>query len=370
MQYPDRGTRARRTMQIVQLASALALASCTHRSDSTATVSDSLATASTPAIGRDGRVILVTIDGVRWQDIFEGSTTAFSGAPSIPPERLMPRTLALAAAHGVALGATRDGCSKVHTAGGSNVSLPGYLEIFTGHASRCLDNSCSQVRESLLDEAVRAGAKGVASVGSWEVLENAVSGGATGVFVSVGRSWPDDVPVDGHLGELVAAGNAADAYPGHNGYRPDAATAAIALEYFRLAKPAVFHVGLGDTDEYGHRGDYASYLDALRRADSVIGSLADMLATMGDDGEKTTVIITPDHGRNSDFDNHGTLRPESSRTFVIAFGPRIVPRGVGCPARDITLADIAPTIRVLTGLPRDTSSGAGVPIELITEEAN
>ena len=368
MQYPDRGTRARRTMQVVQLATALALASCTQRADSTPTVTtDDLGTTSTLAFPRDGRVVLVTIDGARWQDVFEGSNPEFSGAPSIPPEQLMPRTLALVASRGVALGATREGCAKVHTAGASNVSLPGYLEIFTGHASHCLDNSCSQVEVSVLDEAVRAGVSGVASIGGWEELSKAVSGGNAGVFVSVGRSWPDDVPAVDHLGDLVAAGNAADAYPGHAEYRPDAATAAIALEYLRVAKPALFHIGLGDTDEYGHRGDYPSYLDALRRADALVGAVADVLATMGDDGEKTTVIVTPDHGRNADFRDHGAFHPESARTFLIAFGSRLVPRGIGCPTRDITLADVAPTVRVLMGLPRDATSGGGIPVELITE---
>jgi hypothetical protein len=367
MHYPDRGTRARRTMQVVQLATALAFASCTHRTDSTAVVTDDLATTSTPVIPRDGRVVLITIDGARWQDVFEGSSAARSGAPSIPPEQLMPRTLALAASRGVALGATREGCAKVHTAGGSNVSLPGYLEIFTGHASHCLDNGCSKVEASLLDEAARGGANGVASIGSWEVLSQAVTGGNAGVFLSVGRYWPGDVPLTGHLGELAVAGNAEDPYPGHNGYRPDAATAAIALEYLRVAKPALFHIGLGDTDEYGHRGNYPGYLDALRRADALIGAVSDMLDTMGEDGAKTTVIVTPDHGRNADFNDHGAFHFESARTFLIAFGPRLVPRGIGCPARDITLADIAPTVRVLMGLPRDATSGGGAPIDLLTE---
>jgi hypothetical protein len=367
MQYPERGTRARRTLHLVQLVTAFALASCTHRTDSTAVVNDDLATTSIPAIPRDGRVFLVTIDGARWQDVFEGSNPAFSGAPAIPPEQLMPRTLALAATRGVALGATRPGCSVVRTAGGTNVSLPGYHEIFTGHASRCLDNKCERVESSVLDEAVRAGTKSVASVGSWAVLDRAVSGGGTGVFVSDGRYWPPEVPATGRLGELVAAGQAADPYPGTRDYRPDVATAAIALEYFHLVKPALFHVGLGDTDEYGHRGDYPSYLDALRRADAVIGALADELDAMGEEGEKTTVIITPDHGRNADFRDHGAFHPESARTFLIAFGSRVVPRGLGCPSRDITLADIAPTVRVLMGLPRDVAAGAGTPIELVTD---
>jgi hypothetical protein len=367
MHYPDRGTTARRTIQFVQFASVLALASCTHRTDSTPTVSDNVATASTPTIPRDGRVVLVTVDGARWQDVFEGSNPAFSGAPRIPPEELMPRTLALAATRGVALGATQAGCAHVHTAGASNVSLPGYLEIFTGHASHCLDNNCAQVQESVLDEAMRMGVQGVASIGAWPVLSRAVSGGSTGVFVSVGRSWPEGAPAGAHLGELAMAGNGADAYPGLGGYRPDAATAAIALEYLRVARPALLHVGLGDTDEYGHRSDYASYLDALRRADALIGSIADVLATMGEDGDRTTVVVTPDHGRNADFRDHGAFHPESARTFLIAFGARLVPRGIGCPTHDITLADIAPTIRVLMGLPRDTSEGGGAPIDFITE---
>jgi phosphopentomutase len=195
-----------------------------------------------------------------------------------------------------------------------------------------------------------------------------VSGGGTGVFVSDGRHWPPEVPASDHLADVVAAGQAADPYPGYDDYRPDAATAAIALEYLRVAKPALFHIGLGDTDEYGHRGLYASYLDAMRRADSLVGAVADVLATMGDDGARTTVIVTPDHGRNADFRDHGAFHPESARTFLVAFGPRVVRRGIGCPTRDITLADIAPTVRVLMGLPRDTAAGAGTPIELITQE--
>ena len=366
MGSPERGTRPRRTMHGMLLVTALAIASCTDRTDSAAVVTDELAATSTPVIARDGRVVIVTIDGARWQDVFEGSSAAWSGAPSIRPEQLMPRTLALVASRGVALGATREGCANVRTASGSNVSLPGYLEIFTGHASRCLDNKCSKVEASLLDEAARAGAKGVASIGSWEVLSQAVTGGGPGVFLSVGRYWPE-VPANDRLGQLAVAGNGEDPYPGHYGYRPDAATAAIALEYLRAKKPALLHIGLGDTDEYGHRGDYPAYLDALRRADALIGAVSDVLDTMGDDGAKTTVLVTPDHGRNADFNDHGAFHAESARTFLLAFGPRVVPRGVGCPTHDITLADIAPTVRVLMGLPRDATSGGGAPIELITE---
>lgn len=367
MHDPGRGHGRRGAAHFAPFVAALALLACTERTSIPPVISDDLVTASRDTAPRDDRVIVVTLDGVRWQDVFEGSSPAFSGEPSVPPEALMPRTLQLVATHGMALGATRDGCRTVHTAGASDVSLPGYIEIFTGHPSGCLDNNCDGATETVFDEASRAGAAGVASIGSWEVLAKAVSGGGTGVFISAGRNWPDAVPATAGLGELVAVGKSADPYPGHGKYRPDAATAAIALEYYRVAKPALFHVGLGDTDEYGHRNEYASYLTALRRADDLVGDIADLLDTMGDEGRKTTVIVTPDHGRNSDFRDHGLFRPESARTFLFAFGGGVPVRGAACPTRDITLADIAPTVRVLMGLPRDTASGHGRAIELVTE---
>ena len=244
-------------MQIAPVVAALALVACTQRASTASIVVDDVSTTSATETPRDGRVVLITIDGARWQDVFEGSDPGFSGAPSVPPEQLMPRAHALVATRGVALGATRGGCATVHTAGASNVSLPGYLEIFTGHASHCLDNACAQVEETVLDEAARDDQVSVASIASWEVLSRAVSGGGTGVVAAVGRQWPDTVPVTGHLADLVDAGRKADPYPGIDEYRPDAATAAIALEYFRVNKPALFHIGLGDTDEFGHRSDYA-----------------------------------------------------------------------------------------------------------------
>jgi len=358
---------SRHAAQFAPFVAAVALAACAERAAAPPVLTEHPSAASGDVAPRDGRVVIVTVDGVRWQDVFEGSDPALGGEPRLSRETLMPRTHQLVATRGVALGATRDGCGTVHTAGLSNVSLPGYIEIFTGHASRCLDNKCDGVAGSVLDEAARARVDGVASIGSWDVLAKAVSGGASDALVSAGRSWPDSASATGRLAELVAVGASADPYPGHGGYRPDAATAAIALEYYRAARPALFHVGLGDTDEYGHRMDYGSYLTALRRADALIGDVADVLDTMGEQGAKTTVLVVPDHGRSSDFRDHGVFRPESGRAFVLAFGGGIAARGIACPTRDVTLADIAPTIRALMGLPRDTTYGHGRAIELITE---
>jgi hypothetical protein len=342
-----RADRQWRIAPFVAAACALSSVSCDTRDDSNAVVADESTLDEAP---RDGRVVLITIDGARWQDVFVGSNAAWSGAPALPPEVLMPRLHALVASRGLALGAPLDGCGTVHTAGATNMSMPGYLEIFTGHPSHCLDNACSPPTETVLDEAARYLHLPVASVGSWSVLASAVTNARNGIYVAEGQG-----------------GAGADPYPGYGDYRPDAATAAAALDYYVQHTPVLMHVGLGDTDELGHRNDYPAYLSALASADALVGRFADGIDAMGAIGERTTVIVTPDHGRNSDFTNHGTLRPESGRTFIAAFGARVPRRGIACADGDVTLADIAPTIRVLIGLPRDVASGAGRPIRLITE---
>jgi len=320
----------------------------------------------------DGRIVLVTIDGVRAEDVFDGADPDLRPGSHVEsfakPEAVMPRTHRLVETRGVALGADRPGCGVVRTASGANVSLPGYLEIFTGRKTRCRDNHCARTAlPTVLDEAAEAGLSPIASIGSWEILDRAASRSGAPVLVDEGsQRWPGERPlVPAKLEELVAAGEVTDAFPGAGKYRPDGITTAIALEYLRTGAPPVFHVGLGDADEYGHRNDYPAYLGAIAAADAFIGKVADTLDEMGELGARTTVIVTTDHGRNKDFQHHSPFSLTSARTFVIAFGARVSSRGVVCPSRDVTLADIAPTMRVLVGLRPDTSPDSGRPIEEI-----
>ena len=93
----------------------------------------------------------------------------------------------------------------------------------------------------------------------------------------------------------------------------------IALEYLRSERPRLLHVGLGDADEWAHRGDYSAYLNAIHEADAFIG---DMVSVLDDEGmlESTTVLVTTDHGRARDFRSHGPAFPESRRAFLFFNG--------------------------------------------------
>lgn len=279
-------------------------------------------------------VIVVTIDGARWQDVIDG-------------DQLMPTLHALARDRGAFVGA--DARAAMRASGPNFVSLPGYTEIFTGRASvTCRDNDCPQTSTlTLLDRAVDAGLS-VAAFASWEKLDRAVTARPGKFVVSAGRDHDDVSPP----------------WPGGGAYRPDAKTAEAALDYLELREPDVLFLGLGDPDEYAHHGDVDGYRASLAFADTVLARLVDALDRMGDRGKATHLFVTADHGRANDFRSHGGHAPESSRVWLVGAGPRIRARGLSRSPHERRLADIAPTIATVIGIETARAFGSG---EVLTE---
>jgi hypothetical protein len=274
-------------------------------------------------------VVLVTVDGARWQDVFDGAD-------------LMPTLHALAREQGAFVGA--DARAAMRATGPNFVSLPGYTEILTGRASvTCRDNDCPPTNTlTLLDRAADAGLS-VAAFASWEKLDRAITARPGRFVVSAGREHGDDSPP----------------WPGSGEYRPDAKTAALALDFLELVQPDVLFLGLGDPDEHAHHGNVAGYRAALAHADSVLARLRDILDRMGDRGKATHVFVTADHGRANDFRSHGGHAPESARVWLVGAGPRIRARGRPTSPRERHLADIAPTIATVIGIETARVGGSG-----------
>jgi hypothetical protein len=292
------------------------------------------------------RVVLVTLDGVRWEDVL--------GATPETSTLAMPNLHRLVKERGVAYGGA--GCEHDVRASGPNfVSLPGYIEIFTGRPPVCQHNHCPNIdTETIVDE-VRATshrAADVAVFASWNRYSAAVAKDQKAIVLSAGArtiaiaAAKEDEKLKGFLVE--GAANAG--YPGHGDYRKDETTAKVALRYLETKTPRLLVMGLGDADEQAHRGDIAGYRKAIARADDVLGELDKTLARMGEDGERTAVIVTTDHGRAKNLFNHGAIAPESARVFVAAFGASITHQGVTCAPEAMKLAHIAGAIRQLLGI--------------------
>lgn len=324
---------------------------------------------------RTRNVIVVTVDGVRWQEIFEGVDPELAGRrglPVVPARALMPALYARVVDRGVALGAPGVG-APVEASGPVFVSLPGYREIFSGRLPRCIDNHCPTIRRpTVVDELRRDTAAGeLAVIASWETLARAAAADPTGVTISTGRhggATRDRLRADDAAAALLDHGAAAAAAPGHWDYRPDRFTAPLALAWLEATRPRFLFVGLGDPDEHAHAGNYAGYLTALREADAFIAALFDRLDAMGEYGRETTVIVTADHGRARSFSSHGIQR-ESGRVWLLAVGGAVPARGIQPALETRRLCDIVPTVRELLGLPPDLADDAGDPIpELLPPE--
>lgn len=290
--------------------------------------------------GGGENVIVVTIDGVRWQEIFTGADPSLADAARLPhgdgrsARGLTPHLHRLFFDQGTVLGDPRAG-QPFLASGPVYVSLPAYVEIMTGAASGCTGNDCvPDVPWTIASEiARRDSASGAAVIGSWSGIGRAVPGGEH-LHVDLGRR----------------AGDGAPAYPGTDDYRPDHRTAAAAIEHLLRRRPRLLWVALGDTDEWAHRHDYRGYIESLRFADAFVGELCAHLDEMAEYGAATTVLVTTDHGRDASFADHGG--PSSAAVWLMARGRGIRPRGAIGLARPRHLRDIAPTVASLYGLER------------------
>jgi hypothetical protein len=265
-------------------------------------------------------VVLVTLDGVRWQDVLDADGALSKNGPA------MPRLLDAVRRSGVLV--------RASTSSSVPLSLPGYQALAVGGATACRDNDCPRVREETVADALarRLGVKPaqVAVFASWARLINAASAGE-GVLVDAPPLGPP---------RTVAGPPWPDA-------RWDAETASRARSHWLAHRPRFMHLALLDTDEWAHRGDAERTVAALRFADAVVDQLLTDIAQLPEEERRlTTVLVTTDHGRGPGrwWTEHGAF--EGSRDiFVAALGDLVAPT-----AAPTNQAEVRPTIERLLGL--------------------
>ena len=367
----------RRFAALFVLASPIALSGATSGAASTRVQREArvltmpaLATASLEEERVESAVVLVVLDGVRWQEVFGGVDRTLARRHGVvsawsSPADLMPNLHQLIDAEGLAIGAPGHG-AEITASGPQFISMPGYIEIFSGKPDlKCFWNECRPApMRTIADEVREAGdTDDVALVASWPNIARAASS-EPGFVLTTGRKLVDRedlLRADASTARLLDQGARAPSFPGLGDYRPDVFTGRIALRRLAVSKPRFLFVGLGDADEYAHRNDYAGYLQAVHASDAFLGDLTDLLRSMGARGRHTTVLVTADHGRAHNFTDHGARFPESGRVWLVAAGADVAQRGLVAASRH-TLSDVAPTIRALLGIP-ETGARTGNPSE-------
>ncbi|MBL8554262.1 MAG: alkaline phosphatase family protein [Phenylobacterium sp.] len=333
----------------------------------------------TPAAAADvdRRLVLVTLDGLPWTEVFRGADPARADDKTFtteralirkdfldPPDRraaLMPFLTGPVAKQGVLLG-DRDhgGCAAV--ANDRWFSYPGYNEILTGRPDPAIGSNAhgSNANVTFLEWLNRRpefrGKVEVAA--SWDVFDQIIPP-RSGVRVNAG--WAGG----GTAGPIAALQR--DAPRLWPTARLDGFTQAWAMEALKVRKPRVLYVAYDETDDFAHDGRYDQMLWAARRADGFVAELWRTLQADPAYAGKTTLIVTTDHGRGTQapdaWKHHGPKAPGSDAIWIAAIGPGV--RAGAAPVGCASQSQIAATALKALGL--DVAAfdpRAGAPLEI------
>ena len=333
----------------------------------------------------DQRLILVTLDGTRWQEVFRGPDLALMADKRFTHADmrdaiekswkggadLMPFLHSLPAKGGVLTG-NRDAGQCMAVTNPMWFSYPGYNEIFTGRADPAITSNDKNWNRNVtffewLNRRPDFAGK-VLAFGNWDVFPYIINDKRSGVPVN----------------------------PGFAGrYPTETLTMRAALDALREQKPRVLYVGLGDTDEFAHMGRYDDTLTAMNRDDDFIAELWRLAEADPAYRGKTTLIVTTDHGRGgaikdpggAAWTEHGSAEsvrldpagftipdpfgfPGSEQIWIAALGRAVHPVPQLSHKREACLGQNQIAASALAALGQDWKafdSGAGAPLPFFSK---
>lgn len=317
-------------------------------------------------------VILITLDGFRWQELFTGAESRllldkkFVGdtagtakkywreTPAQRRELLMPFFWNVIAKQGQLYG-NRNLGSKVNTTNKMWFSYPGYNEILTGVADDARVNSNDPINNQnqtvleFLNKQKEFRGK-VAAFSSWETFPWIINTTRSGIPVNAGvQKATNPNEREKLMNELMFQ------LPNESGgTRLDAFTFHYAFEYLKKNKPRVLFISFDETDHFAHEGEYDRYLAAAHYTDGFIKTLWEWVQAQPAYKDKTTLIITTDHGRGEkdpeDWKHHGSKMPNADEIWFAFLGPDTPASGEIKTNQQLYQNQVASTLSALLGI--------------------
>lgn len=317
-------------------------------------------------------LVLILIDGYRWQELFQGANYALLTNPKYNPgdslqrmkkywsddlkerrKKLTPFIWNYIAEHGQLYGNRAEG-NKVNVKNPYWISYPGRAEVLSGFVDKKVNsngygiNTNPNVLEFINNQ---EGYKGkVVTFACWGATGRCLNKPNSEMLINV--PW-ENIKAD-HLTDAEVLANEMQHYvPKIWGHieRLDANVYALAKSYIIASHPKVIYIDFGDTDEYAHHGNYEGYLNDIHNIDAMIGKLWKMMQADPFYKGNTTFFIVPDHGRGlgSEWTSHGSGTAHSDETWFMVMGPDTAPTGIMKENEQIYQTQFARTIARLLG---------------------
>jgi hypothetical protein len=288
-------------------------------------------------------IILVTLDGFRWQEVFNGADSSFLanrelvGSTGESKKKywnddlmtrrrlLMPFLWETISVKGQIYGNRIKNC-RVNVANPYWFSYPGYSEILCGFADKRINsNEYGPNPNITLFESMNKSSeyKGkIAVFGSWDAFNDILNEKRSKIPVNAGIETPDEAGsncVTALLNKMQT--ELPDLF---GGVRLDAVTFNLGFEYLKTKKPRVLFLAFDETDDFAHGGKYDHYLNSARYEDNFLKEIWNWVQGNPEYRDKTTLFITCDHGRGETAEgwkSHGTETPHSDETWFAVIGP-------------------------------------------------
>jgi hypothetical protein len=319
-------------------------------------------------------IIIITTDGLRWQEVFKGMDSAIANNSKFNQgdssyifetywgnnenerrKKLLPFLWNTIELKGQVYGNRVFG-NKIDNANPYWFSYPGYSEIMTGFADTSINsnnhpsNPHVTVLEFLNKQSKLKGR--VAAFGAWNAFDRILNEERAGfpvisAFDTCGGKNPT-------ANEKLINAMLKDSYkPWHENECLDIFTHYAAMEWLKTKKPKVLYIAYGETDEWAHAGLYRSYLDAAKQVDAWIKQLWDFVQSDPQYKNKTTLLITTDHGRGDikkeEWTDHGKDISDAHEIWFAVIGPDIKTSGEMKTNVQIYQQQFAQTIAKLMG---------------------
>jgi len=298
----------------------------------------------------ENKLVIITLDGFRWEEVFNGADSALLHDPSFNSDtlltqalywdpsvevrrrKLMPFFWSVISRQGELFG-NRAYNNKVNISNPYALSYPGYSELLTGEVDYTIYNNDKRKNANrnilqILDNSESYRGK-VAAFTSWDMFSYILNKKENSSYV-LNSGFQQ---VEGK--DLSPAQQLLNAVQGElkeheTPTRYDELTFIACKEYLQRHKPSVLFLSFSGTDNAAHEKQYDQYLQQANNADRMISELWRLLQDMPDYAGKTTFLITTDHGRGSkkgNWSDHGVLIPGSTQTWYALLGNTIVPHG-------------------------------------------
>ena len=334
-------------------------------------------------------IIVVTLDGFRWQELYRGADSALINskftsdkggitkkfwAPTARERRkmLLPFFWDVIAQKGQLYG-DRDEGNKDEVANQYKFSYPGYNEIFTGfpdiriNSNDEVPNPNTNVFEFINKQ--KGFENRVAAFSSWQVFPAILNAKRSGFLVNSGYTNFDDAKASERLKYLNEIQHKVPEVIGPD-ERLDFLTFEFGFEYLKQYKPRVLVLGFDETDDLAHEGNYQFYLQSANKEDGFLAQLWQYIQTDPQYKDKTTLLITCDHGRGDvpleNWKTHGTDTPNSEQTWFAVIGPDTPPTGVIKTPTTTYHKQLAQTISKLLGFDFKANAGHEVGDQINT----